>query len=213
MTRLADALFLKSACADPNALACGMLVSLWCWAVQNACDGDLSRCTPRAIAEACQWKRRPETLTDALRETGWLDPDGRLHDWEEYAGLLIDSAARQREKTKERTRRYRARLAARDASCDVTSVTCDAPTIPDQNNTIQENGFLPEERKQTDRSPYAERFYAGCEGTHRRTKAVIAVMEARQARSRGDEAEAARWISTAEAGGLRVDRETLEYEG
>ena len=75
VTRLADALGLKSACADPNALACGMLVSLWCWAVQNACDGDLSRCTPRAIADACQWKRRPETLTDALRDTGWLDPE------------------------------------------------------------------------------------------------------------------------------------------
>ncbi len=212
VTRLADALLLKSACADPNALACGMLVSLWCWAVQNAPDGELSRCSARAVADACLWKRSPESLLNALKETGWLDPDGHIHDWEEYAGLLIDSEARQREKTKERTRRYRARLAARDASCDVTSVACDAPTIPYQTNTEPDNSLLPEERKQKERSALPP-FYDGCAGKLIRAKAVIAVMEARRARSRGDEAEARRWADVAEAGGLRVDRETLDYEG
>ena len=211
VTRLADALSLASQAVNPNVIAAGLLVSLWTWAAQNAVDGDLSRCTPRAVADACQWKRRPEALVDGLREAGFLDPDGRLHDWEEYEGSFIESENRQREKHAERSRRYRERKAARDASRDVTSVTRDAPTI--QDNTLQEYCLLPEERKRKERSAFAASFYAGCEGPTLRTKAVIAVMEARQARERGDEAEARRWIETAESAGLRVDPETLDYEG
>ncbi len=224
--RLADALGLTSAAVRPDAVAVGMLVSLWTWAAQNAPDGDLSRVSPRAVAEACSWRRTPQKLLDALTQTGFLDPDGRLHDWDVHERLYMDALERRREQTRERVRRYRARSAENGGACNaensVTSVTCNAEksvtsvtcnaTIP--NRTIPEqNVCLPEERKRKERSAFAESFYAGCEGSLLRTKAVIAVMEARQARSRGDEAAAARWIGVAEAGGLKVDAQTLEYEG
>lgn len=105
--KLADELGLASAAVSPNVLAVGLLVSLWTWAVQNAYDGDLSRCSPRLIAEACRWKKKPETLVNGLVAAGWLDEDGKLHDWEEYAVLLMDAEDSKRERTKERVRKYR----------------------------------------------------------------------------------------------------------
>ncbi len=105
--KLADELGLASGAVSPNVLAVGLLVSLWTWAVQNAYDGDLSRCSPRLIAEACRWKKKPETLVNGLVAAGWLDEDGKLHDWEEYAVLLMDAEDSKRERTKERVRKYR----------------------------------------------------------------------------------------------------------
>lgn len=106
-SRLADTLKLTSAAVDPNIVATGILVGLWTWAVQNAYDGDLSGCSARTIANACQWKKKPETLVRALMETGWLDADMKLHDWEEYAVLLIDQEENRKQKTRERVKRYR----------------------------------------------------------------------------------------------------------
>lgn len=218
VTHLADALGLASAAVNPNAVAAGLLVCLWTWAVQNAPDGDLSRVTARAVAEACLWKRKPQTLVDALRESGFLDPDGRLHDWEEYEGMFLSAELNRREKSRQRSQKYRDKI--RDASHAVTrdeGVTSRPRHAPKPDQTItqqeQELRLLPEERKRKERSAFAESFYAGCEGSTLRAKAVIAVMEARRARERGDGAEASRWIETARAGGLTVDEETLEYEG
>ena len=81
--RLADELGLTSAAVNPNVLAVGLLVSLWTWAIQNAYNGDLSGCSDRSIAEACLWKKKPETLVKALIKTGFLDADKKLHDWDE----------------------------------------------------------------------------------------------------------------------------------
>ena len=44
----------------------------------------------------------------ALRTSGFVDADGRLHDWGDYTGRLID----QRAANRERQRRRRARLRA-----------------------------------------------------------------------------------------------------
>jgi hypothetical protein len=106
-TRLADELGLTSAAINPNGLAVGLVVSLWTWAVQNAYSGDLSGCSARAIAEACQWKKKPEALVTALKKAGFLDDDMKLHDWEEYACLLVDQEENRRAKTRERVKRYR----------------------------------------------------------------------------------------------------------
>lgn len=107
VSRLADELGLTSSQCSPDAVAVGILVSLWTWAVQNAYDGDISRCSVRGIADACTWKKKPEALVKALRAAGWLDDDMRLHDWEEYAVLLMDAEDEKRVKTKERVKRYR----------------------------------------------------------------------------------------------------------
>lgn len=152
-TRLADELGLSSAALNPNVLAVGLLVSLWTWAVQNAYTGDLSGCSARAIAEACRWKKRPETLVKALISSGFLDADLKLHDWEEYASLLVDQEENRRAKTRERVQKYRDRKKAVtdgecnaaagenvthcNALCNVTETHCNAPTIP--NHTIPDH--------------------------------------------------------------------------
>lgn len=108
---LADALGLKCSGVSPEAVATGLLVSLWCWAVQNRTDGDLSGVNPRTIAKACQWEKSPDRLVSALRDCGWLDDDMHIHDWEEYSVRLMENEAVQKEKTRKRVAEYRERHA------------------------------------------------------------------------------------------------------
>ena len=104
--RLVDALGLKSPGVDPEVVAAGMLVALWTWAAQNAYHGDLTECSDRVIAQACRWKKDAGKLVQALQDCGWMD--GKiLHDWDEYAELYISAQENQREKTRERVRRFR----------------------------------------------------------------------------------------------------------
>lgn len=142
-SRLADELGLTSAAFNPNTLAVGLLVCLWTWAIQNACNGDLSSCSQRAIADACQWKKKPDVLIEALIKAGWIDSNMRLHDWEEYASLLMEQEENRKAKTRERVRRYRDAKkteterdcnADGNAACNVTDTLCNAPTLP--NHTV-----------------------------------------------------------------------------
>ena len=130
-TKLADELGLASASLDPNVLAVGLVVSLWSWAIQNAHNGDLSGCSARAIAGACQWKKKPETLVKALQNAGFLDEDMRLHNWDDYTVIhqdlqeLQEAEENRRAKTRDRVRRYRDKKAAGaggdgNAPCNVT---------------------------------------------------------------------------------------------
>lgn len=165
-TNLADELGIRSADANPNAVAAGMLVSLWLWAAQNATDGDLSGCSDRAIAEAAEYKKKPSAFVSALVKARWLDEDRKLHKWEEYATLLQDMNDRQKANTAERVRRLRERRKQEKAvtetpesgqdvtqsqalpdeernACigysNVTVTQCNAPTLPNltlPNNTL-----------------------------------------------------------------------------
>ena len=157
---LADRLKISSSCTSPNAVAAGMLVSLWLWAAQNAPDGDLSLCGNRAIAKAAEWKKKPDAFVDALVQCRWLDEDRKLHDWDEYAALLQNCLENQRKKTRERVQRYRDRQrenvtaempecnAVPDSGCNVTGryistpvTLCNAPTRPNLTIPNQTNIF------------------------------------------------------------------------
>lgn len=87
-----------------RAQAIGHLHYLWWWALDGAPDGDLSALTPAEVAEMAEWPGKPELFLTALRECGWLDPDGRIHDWHDYAGKLTGL----REANRNRQRRRRA---------------------------------------------------------------------------------------------------------
>ena len=139
VTKLADELGLTSKDVGPNVIAAGMLVSLWLWAAQNATDGDLSECTDRAIAEAAEFKRKPSLFVEALICAKLLDKDRKLHDWDEYATLLIECDDQQREKTRQRVAKHRAKKKALketpgndecNADGNVTDMPGNAPTIP-----------------------------------------------------------------------------------
>lgn len=169
-TALADELGIKPGDATPNAVAAGMLLALWLWAAQNATDGDLSRCSDRAIAEAAEYKKKPSAFVSALLNTKWLDEDKKLHNWEQYASLLQDSMDRQKANTADRVRRLRDRrkqqkaaeeaqggnedvtpdLAPDNEECNgysnVTVTLSNAPTLPYLTlpyNTLPESNILP----------------------------------------------------------------------
>lgn len=145
-SNLAEALKLASKDADENVIAAGLLVSLWLWAAQNATGGDLGGCSDRAIAKAAGYRKAPGPFVAALKEAGFLDEDKKLHDWEEYATLLIDVVDNQKEQTRERVRKYRERKKGKEerngnVNCNVTEryevedeTLCNAPTVP--NHTV-----------------------------------------------------------------------------
>lgn len=111
-TNLVDELGITSSATEPEIVAVGLLVTLWTWAAKNAYDGDLSGVSPRAIAKACEWKKSPQKLVDALIKCGWLDPDMKIHDWEEYAELYINRMDYQREQNRKRAQAHRDRKRA-----------------------------------------------------------------------------------------------------
>ena len=110
-----------------NCEAVGVVVTLWLWAAKNAPDGDLSGFPKRAIADAVGYSSSyAGKLCKALVETRWLDEkEGGgylLHDWAEYAALLIDITERKKHQAKVRMRRLRAQKDEMELEDD--SVTC-----------------------------------------------------------------------------------------
>ncbi len=73
----------------------GLLTSFWLWALDNAPDGNISEISARNIARAAQWDGDADELLQAFISAGLLDQGDEdpatltIHDWEEYAGTLI----------------------------------------------------------------------------------------------------------------------------
>ena len=216
--RLADELGLTNNFVSPDVVAVGILISLWTWAIQNASNGDLSDCSARIIAEACRWRKKPEQLIAALKSSGWMDEDGRLHDWEEYTCLLLAQEDNRKERDKERARRYRenkknsqksdtSRDASRDDDVIVTQKS--APTrhnitIPDI--TEQDNNksiYLSEERKEEKKeSPKRDGSAWDDPDTW--------IKMARMAKNFGWTEQVGNYIAKARTLGVIIDPETME---
>lgn len=110
-----------------NSEAVGIVVSLWLWAAKNAPDGDLSGFPDRAIADAVGYPSSyAGKLCELLLECRWLDEkEGGgylIHDWAEYAALLIDITERKKHQAKVRMRRLRAQKD--EMELEDESVTC-----------------------------------------------------------------------------------------
>lgn len=80
--------------------AVGHLQFLWWWALDYAQDGCLGRFDAADIADAALWEGDPGTFIEALCEAGFLDrtDEGSLviHDWNDYAGRLLEQREKQR---------------------------------------------------------------------------------------------------------------------
>jgi len=73
-----------------NRLTCiGHLVTLWLWAMQQAPGGSLKEFTQDEIADAAQWTGDPARFVEALIACRWMDPNKRLHNWEQHGGKLF----------------------------------------------------------------------------------------------------------------------------
>ncbi len=127
-----------------NSEAVGIVVSLWLWAAKNAPDGDLSGFPERAIADAVGYSSSyAEKLCQLLVETRWLDETEKgyaLHDWVEYAPAIIDMYEKDKNRTRERVRKFREKRRAIphgeivsqqtcNVTCNVTSDKCNAPRL------------------------------------------------------------------------------------
>jgi hypothetical protein len=77
----------------PPLYAASHMVALWLWALDNAPNGDLHvRVT--IISRAAQWVGDANLLVGAMIESGFLDQDDdgiSIHDWDDYAGKLLDA--------------------------------------------------------------------------------------------------------------------------
>lgn len=78
-----------------RAEAIGHIHMLWWWAIDNRENGDLSGLFDRDVALACDWDKEPKTLIKALEKTGWVK-DGKIVDWLDYAGRLLNDRLRLR---------------------------------------------------------------------------------------------------------------------
>lgn len=96
--------------------AVGILHLLWWWALDYAPDGDLRGYSEEDIAAAVEWEGDPSQLVDALvraggsQRPGFLDRGEHgltLHDWDDYAGKLLDQKERNAERMREARRQQR----------------------------------------------------------------------------------------------------------
>lgn len=94
---------LKKLLAVETAAAIGHICCLWLWALDNAPDGFINDVAADDLAAIMFYKGDPENLLKALIEAGFVDENGRLHDWDDYAGKLIE----RRNYETERKRNYR----------------------------------------------------------------------------------------------------------
>lgn len=91
----------------PKVQVIGHLHCLWWWATDYAEDGSLQRYDDLDVAIGAEWEGEPATFIDALVAAGFLDSDEhglRIHDWDDYAGKLIE----RRKANAERMRQARA---------------------------------------------------------------------------------------------------------
>ena len=86
----------------PKAQAAGHLLFLWLWSLDYAPEGDLSSFGPAEIAAAADFTGDAEKFGGALRDTGWVESDGQIHDWSDYAGRLIERKTANKQRMRER---------------------------------------------------------------------------------------------------------------
>ena len=137
--------------------AVGLLHYLWWWALDNAPEGVLTGIAPEDIASAAHWtgrKHDPRQFIKALIAANFIELTDKseeltqnstiiLHDWDDYAGKLID----RRRGNAERQRAFRESKKGksntlRNDDITVTSrlrngATVPNPTVP--NSTVPKN--------------------------------------------------------------------------
>ena len=90
--------------------AAAHMAHLWCWALDNAQEGDLTEFIPAVIADAAAWPGNPDQFVEAMKSSRYLveiNDKMMLCNWMDYAGKLIEK----RKQDAERKRMTRERPA------------------------------------------------------------------------------------------------------
>lgn len=152
---------LRRALKIGQAQAVGHLCMLWLWCLDNCPDGITAGLDDCEIAEAAGYPTKDaRVFVDALRESGFIDGDGYIHDWNSYAGKLIEK----REQNAQRMRDRRARAehvqrtcrtrACTDANGENARAQLPYPTVP--NPTVPNQEEAAEEDRARDWNPFGE---------------------------------------------------------
>lgn len=144
-------LMLGHALGLPPAYAAAHMMQLWCWALDNAQDGDLTGLPPAVVAAGAGWAGDPDLFVEAAVTVGYLDRDGdslRIHDWHDYAGKLIE----RREQQRERMRQARSRALASRAH-NVSGKAQEREQLP---NRTEPNHTVPGEEGEAGGAPPGE---------------------------------------------------------
>jgi hypothetical protein len=73
--------------------AIGHLHALWWWCLDNAPDGELDHLEDEEIAAAAEWTGDAHVFSTCMHASGFIertDSHVLVHDWNDYAGKLID---------------------------------------------------------------------------------------------------------------------------
>lgn len=82
-------------------MAVGYVVMALLWALRYAHDGVIVQKRLGAIARGAGWPGDPVAFAQAMVAAGWWDELGdgwKLHDWEQYAGMLIEKRRKDAER-------------------------------------------------------------------------------------------------------------------
>lgn len=111
--------------------ATGHVVTLWCWALRYAADGDLAAFTADDLEDGAGWGGERGAFARALEEVGFVDRDDQgaeLHGWRERQERVVAVRAA----TRERVRRHRGRVD--EAEGEPEGVT-EAETVPEPDDS------------------------------------------------------------------------------
>jgi hypothetical protein len=115
--------------------AVGLLIFLWTWALDNVpASGSLGDLWPEEIANIAGWAGDADVLVSALVTAGWIDKreDGyALHDWQDYAGRLIEAREAERKRSQRRRADQRATAGRPPDDQQTTAGTVPYRTPPD----------------------------------------------------------------------------------
>jgi hypothetical protein len=90
------------------------ILSLWCWAAENAPDGDLSAFTRDQIEQAAEWRGESGKAIQAMIDVGYIDENKltlalTLASWLEHSGQGVSRLTSRRDYQKNLMREIRAK--------------------------------------------------------------------------------------------------------
>lgn len=141
--------------------AVGHLHFLWWWALDGASDGDLSDLTADEIEGFAMWEGAPGALHSALRECGWIDETGKIHDWKDYGGRyhVIKEGNRRRQAALRKRLANNNALVTRDVTVTSALVTRESRECNAQQDRTGQDQTVPQERESVAVPPMSREEY------------------------------------------------------
>lgn len=103
---------------------------LWAYAAENQPDGDFSAYSSEEIAMLTGCYKHAPSIRQALVEAGFLDSDGKIHDWNQHNGYHKSFSERARKAAKARWSVNDTIDKDRDRDKDIDIETSIAPSMP-----------------------------------------------------------------------------------